>query len=131
VEEFMASLISTAHHPNVHAAARHFPRWRWPRLANAALGAWLALSAFVWEHSLASQVNAFVVGIWVSTAALWAVHSWPLRVANTIVAVWLGAATFAMSVPPAAYWNNLVLAVLVFVLSLIPSPEEPRSVAVR
>jgi hypothetical protein len=131
----MASLISTAQHPNAHPAAlpqRHFPRWAWPRRANAVLGAWLALSAFVWEHSLASQVNAFVVGIWIATAALWAARSGPLRIANTVIALWLGAATLAMSeVPPVAYWNNLAVAVLAFSLSLIPSPEAPRSIAVR
>jgi hypothetical protein len=133
-EELMASPISTAH-PHVHAGAFLSGRWshsRWPRLASGVLGAWLAVSAFALEHTFASRVNAFVVGVWIATAALGAAWSLPMRIANTVAAVWLGAATLSMSdVQPATFWNNLALAALVFLLSLIPSPEEPRRVALR
>jgi hypothetical protein len=134
VEELMASPISTAH-PHLHAGAfafRHWPHWRWPRLASAVLGAWLAASAFALEQSFASRLNAFVVGVWIATVALWAAWSWPMRAANSVAAVWLGAATLATSdVHPTTFWNNLALAAIVFLLSLIPSPDEPRTRVLR
>jgi hypothetical protein len=135
----MASPISTTHpdahlgtFPSRHWLPRHWPNARWTRPACAALGAWLAASAFALEHAFSSRVSTFVVGIWIASTALGGAWSWPMRVANTIAAIWLGAATLWMSeVQPVTLWNNLAVAAVVLLLSLIPWPEEQQRAASR
>jgi hypothetical protein len=110
---------------------------RWPRYLNAAIGAWLFLSAFVLAHSSASRANTAAVGVLIAASALLALRSWAVRIMNTVFAVWLAAFTLSLAeeaLPQGGVmtsWHDLVVAAVVFALSLVPNPEEPRAVVRR
>lgn len=100
----------------------------WPRFLNAALGAWLSLSAFLWFHADSSRTNTWVVGLLMVGAGLWAASAPAVRWFNTVLAVWLALTTLAMvEIRPGTFWNNLVMAIAAFAVSLIPSPSERRA----
>lgn len=115
------STISSGH----LAAPQSIP---WPRFANAAIGAWLTLSAFLWLHTESSRTNTWVVGLFMVAAALWAASAPAVRWFNTVLAIWLALTTLAMAdIRPGTFWNNLLVAVVAFALSLIPNPSERRA----
>jgi len=97
----------------------------WPRYVNALVGLWLFVSTFLWRHTPSAQTNTWLIGLMMTAAALWAVSTPAIRWFNTALAVWLGLSTFAITdVTPLTYYNNFVVAIVAFVLSLIPSPAE-------
>lgn len=103
------------------------------RILNVALGVWLFVSIFVWPHTTAQAVNAALVGMFVALTALSALSSGPrsrLRILNGALAVWLLVSIGAFPTYVAATRiNSAIVAVLVFVVALIPrGPKraEPR-----
>jgi hypothetical protein len=97
-----------------------------PRLVNALLGAWLFVSAFVWPHSPAEMAGACVVGALCITFACVATVHPSVRYLNTALAIWLLFSDIALpsrSVATAA--NALLVGVLVFIVSLVPTPPLP------
>lgn len=98
------------------------------RYGNVVLGLWLAASAFAWEHYSSSQTNTWVVGVLIAAAALIAPRHWTMRWATPVLCLWLAASTLLFwPVTTATLWNNMIVAVLVFALSLVSTT--PRSVA--
>ena len=94
----------------------------WPRWINFLIGVWLFISAWVWPHTVAAQTNTWIVGALIAIAAIWAMFAPPVRLVNTILAIWLFFSTlFIYHTSAATLWNNLIVAVVVFALSLIPS----------
>lgn len=94
----------------------------WPRWISLVLGVWLFISAFLWPHSPASYTNTWVVGALIALAALGALFSPPVRWANTVLAIWLFISTLVIDhVTVATAWNNAIVAVVVFFVSLAPS----------
>ena len=94
----------------------------WPRWLNLLAGVWLFISAFVWPHTAAAQANTWIVGALIAIASIWAMFAPSVRIVNTILAIWLFFSTlFIYHTSVGTVWNNLILAVVVFVLSLIPS----------
>jgi uncharacterized membrane protein len=94
----------------------------WPRWLNLVLGVWLFISAFVWPHTASEQTNAWIVGILMVVAAVWAMYAPPVRFVNTVLAIWLFFSSLGFVHQNAGtLWNNLILAVVVFIVSLIPS----------
>lgn len=93
----------------------------WPRYLNAAVGAWLFISAFVWPHSGAELTNAWIVGALMFIAALLALGAPAVRFVNTVLAVWLLISTLAIGGNTATLWNQIIVAVVAFVVSFIPS----------
>lgn len=101
----------------------------WPRYLNALLGGWLFISALLWSHQSNAMTNSWVVGALMVVSALWALTSPPVRWSNTALATWLGIATLAfIDTRPMTFWNNLIVAAAVFVISLVPSRPEPHTV---
>jgi len=95
----------------------------WPRWANFLIGLWLIISAFAWQHSAGARANTWILGALIAIASFWALFMPGARFLNTIFAIWLFFATLAVyHASSATVWNNLIAAVVVFVLSLIPSP---------
>jgi hypothetical protein len=93
----------------------------WPRWLNIALGVWLFISAFVWPHTANSQANTWIVGVLVVAFALWGMFTPPVRWVNTVLAVWLFFSTFFFAhITAGTVWNNAIVAILVFILSLVP-----------
>ncbi len=100
----------------------------WPRWLNLLLGVWLFISAFVWPHTVASQTNTWILGVLIAAVALAAILYRPqIRYANTVLAVYLFISTLLFPhVSQATPWNNAIVAVVVFVLSLIPGGMTSR-----
>lgn len=95
----------------------------WPRWVNLLIGIWLIISAFAWYHTAGAQTNTWIVGALIAIASIWAMFAPSARFLNTIFAIWLFFATLVIHHgSTATVWNNLIAAVVVFVLSLIPSP---------
>lgn len=86
------------------------------------MGVWLQASAFAWPHTDASRISAWLPGLLISVVATLSMGSPPLRWLNTFLSLWLLLWTFASaSSEPASYGNGVVCAILVFLLSTIPS----------
>lgn len=92
------------------------------RLFNAALGVWLVISAFAWPHTLAQRTNTWIVGVLAFAISLAASSAPRLRFLNTILAVWLFISAFALPrMSTGTLWNNVLVAIAIFVTSLMPS----------
>lgn len=94
---------------------------QWTRWINVILGGWLVLSAFGWPDSTGSRVNTVIVGVLVIAVALWAMVRPGMRVTNTLLAAWLAFSSLVVPhVTSTTVANNLIVAVLVFIVSLLP-----------
>lgn len=92
------------------------------RIANALLGLWLLISAFIWSHSVAQMTNTWILGVAMGLVAVIGLSVRQIRFVNTVLAAWLFVSAFVlptMSVGTA--WNNAIVAVVAFVLSLVGS----------
>ncbi len=68
------------------------------------------------------ETNTWIVGALIFIAAIIAVFAPTVRFANMVLAIWLFFSTFF--IPHAntgTVWNNVIVAIVVFVLSLTPS----------
>jgi len=108
--------------------AHHPAHWgHWPRYCNMLLGLWLFFSAFVWAHTPGSRINTCLVGLFVTIVASMAAGASQLRRLTAVLAGWLAFTTLVVYPSrPATFWNNLILAALVLVVSFIPSADELR-----
>ena len=112
-------LTPASPHPPLHPT---FDRWyAGARLINAVLGAWLFTSVFVWQHLGASSHNTWLTGVLIFGSALNALRRDAWRWANTALSGWLFASTLLIFRPIdiKTLWNNGLVAVVVFVMSLV------------
>ncbi|HEX6837953.1 MAG TPA: hypothetical protein VF334_15350 [Polyangia bacterium] len=92
----------------------------WARILNFLLGVWLFISAFVWQHTAAERIDTWILGIWIAVFSLVAMAQPAARWLNTLAAIWLFFATLAIfHTQPGTLWNNLIVAVIVFILSFV------------
>jgi hypothetical protein len=85
------------------------------------LGIWLFISAFVWPHTPAQRADTWIVGVVFVIFSALAMSDDRLRFVNTLASVWLFIYTLAAPhVTSATLWNNLIVAAVVFALSLVP-----------
>jgi hypothetical protein len=92
----------------------------WARLGNLALGLWLQISSFAWQHTDSSRISAWLPGLLISVIALLSMSSPPMRWLNGVLGLWLIAWTVvSASTEPLTYWNGVVAGLLVMVLSTI------------
>ena len=99
------------------------------RYLNLILGIWLILSAFIWPHSPAQVTNAIVVGVLFAIFALIALRLPAFRFPNAILAIWLFISSWTLpSGTSGTIWNNVIVSIVVFVVSLVPShPHHPTT----
>jgi len=94
----------------------------WARCGDLLVGLGLQASVFLWPHSDASRVSAWLPGLLVSTIALLSMGAPPMRWLNGFVAMWLVLWTMAAaSTEPLSYFFGIVSGILLLVLSAIPS----------
>jgi hypothetical protein len=93
----------------------------WPRYINAVMGVWLFMSAFLWKHEGLQGTNAWVVGALMFAAAMAAISVQGARFVNTLLAVWVFVSAVVFGAYSYTAFNNVVVAVVVFVFSLIPN----------
>ena len=92
------------------------------RTLNVLLGIWLFISAFVWTHTQAQMTNTWILGVLCVIFALIAMRIDQVRYLNTALAVWLFISAFALSTQSrGTVWNNALVAVAIFIVSLAPS----------
>ncbi len=95
------------------------------RTLNVILGIWLFISAFVWPHTSSQFANTWILGVLCVVFALIAMRSPPVRWLNTILAIWLFISAFALPHQLiGTVWNNALVAIAIFILSLIPNDLE-------
>lgn len=102
----------------------------WPRALNVILGIWLFISAFVWPHTSAQMTNTWILGV---LAVVFALIAWfaapPARFLNTLLAIWLFISAWALPrVSVGTVWNNVIVAILLFIFSLVPGATPTRTV---
>jgi hypothetical protein len=93
------------------------------RVIDVALGLWLCASAFVWPHGLPQFLNASVIGamIAIDAGAALAGHE-RARMGNRALAVWLFLSNLVLpGTSLATAWNHAIVAVMVFLLSMVPT----------
>ncbi len=99
-------------------AARSAP----PRIINVILGVWLFISAFIWPHSRAQMTNTWILGVLCVVFALVAMAVPWARYLNTLLAIWLFISAWALpTVSAGTVWNNVLVAIAIFIVSLIPN----------
>ena len=91
------------------------------RWANLILGSWLFVSAFLWPHTRDLQTDTWLVGMFVVTFSLLAMSLPGARKLNAVAAVWLLLSTILLGrSTPGTLVHNVILAVAIFGLSLVP-----------
>ncbi len=91
------------------------------RTINLLLGIWLFISAFVWPHDAAQMTNTWILGVLCVIFALIAMRVERVRFLNTLLAIWLFISAFALPAQSrATVWNNVLVAIAVFLISLAP-----------
>jgi len=94
----------------------------WARWLNILIGIWLFISAFAWQHSMASRTNSWICGILVVVFAAIALGYPVVRYLNTILGIWLIVAGGALHhVASGTQWNNIIIGAVVLLVSLVPS----------
>ncbi len=102
------------------------------RYVNLVLGIWLFISAFVWEHTAAERANTWILGVLFVIFALVAIRSPAARWVNTALSIWLFISVWALPHDNVAtMWNNAILAIVVFIASLVSGPEEHAGIPHR
>ncbi len=97
----------------------------WARYANIALGAWLFISGMLWSQAQGPRINAWVVGVAIAVTALVAIRNDGVRYVNSALAIWLLFSAFAVfRLVGAPLWNDVVVALAVFGLSLVPNASD-------
>jgi hypothetical protein len=93
-----------------------------PRIVNVILGVWLFISAFAWPHTHAQMTNTWILGVLCVIFALIAMAVPWVRYLNTLLAIWLFISAWALPMEsPGTVWNNVLVAIAIFIVSLIPS----------
>ncbi len=95
------------------------------RWLNLLLGVWLFISAFAWEHSAPERTNTWILGVLCVAFALIAMTTPTARWLNTALSVWLFVSVWALPHHVlGTMWNNALVAIAVFLLSLVPGEGE-------
>jgi hypothetical protein len=93
-----------------------------PRVINVILGIWLFISAFAWPHTQAQVTNTWILGALCVVFALIAMSVPWVRYLNTLLAIWLFVSAWALpTISVGTIWNNVLVAIAIFVVSLVPS----------
>ena len=97
------------------------PSGTWARYSSAVTAVWLFVSAFLWPHTDAQQANSWVIALLMLGAALTGLNMPAARYANSILAAWLFFSTLLVRSSMTTMWSNIIVATVVFLLSLVPN----------
>ena len=102
------------------------------RYLNILAGAWLFISAFLWTDNASWRMNSWAVGALIMVFAAIAILVPAARFINTALSLWLFFSTLTFfQLMGAALWNNLIVATLVFITSLVPGNAVGRGLRPR
>jgi hypothetical protein len=109
----------------VHETSRWSGGGKTARIINALLGVWLFISAFVLPRTESARTNTWLLGVLIAGFAIASLFVPMLRWVVTACSVWLFFSTLVIHhASAAARSNNLIVAVIVFCLSLVPNVME-------
>jgi hypothetical protein len=112
---------------NVERGPAGIPGSAAPRIVNVILGVWLFISAFAWPHTHAQMTNTWILGVLCVIFALVAMAVPWVRYLNTLLAIWLFISAWALPMEsPGTVWNNVLVAIAIFIVSLVPSGTTER-----
>jgi hypothetical protein len=99
------------------------------RTLNLMLALWLFFTAFAFPRTVPSMTNAWAVGLVVSIFSVASMlRRAKLRYVNTALSAWLLASVYVLPQRgPAAWWNDVLVALAMLVLSLIPGSMYART----
>ena len=91
---------------------------------NLLLGLWVLASAFAWPHDELAQTNTWICGLLIALFAILAIYEPTMRYVNTVLGAWLVLSTvFVFEATTATRWNNVLVGLAVFIVSLVPGPR--------
>lgn len=97
------------------------------RSLNLVMGIWLFATAFLWQHTDASRLNTWLVGVLVGACAFVAAWVPMARWGNTALSIWLFFSSLSLyHLSGATLWNNVIVAIIVFLASLVPGSATGR-----
>lgn len=92
----------------------------WKRVAVVVLSVWVLFSGNAWAHSPANRLNNTIVGAGLFFFGVVALRREWARYVTLALGVWLFAFTVLCSgISQITYWNDAMVALAVFVLSLL------------
>lgn len=98
----------------------------WKRMAIVLLSGWVLFSGNAWPHSPANQLNNTIVGAGLFLFGILSIRREWARYVPLALGVWLFAFTVLVSgISSVTFWNDAMVALAVFVLSLVGG-EHPR-----
>ena len=97
------------------------------RYLNVLLGVWLFISAFVWPHGAWQFNNTWILGIITVVVGFVSLCAPGVRFINTLVGIWLVISGFGATGALATRWNNGLVGIAIFIVSLIGSGAELRT----
>src|SRR5687767_4577060 len=125
----MTNTTPGPHHRGYSTRTATGEMWSGPRLANVTLGLWLFLTAFLWPHTPGSHANTWVLGLVIASIAAVGRPTPIVRAISTVPAIWLLFSSFWIpDLTNVTMWHNAIVAVLVLVLSLVPTRDRSMSV---
>jgi hypothetical protein len=99
------------------------------RVLNVLLGIWLFISAFAWPHAGAERTNTWLMGVLTVIFALVSMAQPSARYLNTVLSIWLFISAWALpTLSVGTIWNNVLVAIAIFIVSLVPGTEGSRPV---
>ena len=92
----------------------------WKRTVIIMASAWVLFAGYMWPHTRANLINNWIVGVGLAVFGVVAYRRPWARYVTAALAIWL----FAFSAlnertHPGTFWNNAMVAVLVFILSML------------
>jgi hypothetical protein len=92
----------------------------WKRTVMVMASAWVLFSGYLWPHTRANLINNWIVGLGLAVFGTVAYgRSWA-RYVTAALAIWFFAfAALTDRADPRTFWNNAMVAVLVFILSML------------
>ena len=100
----------------------------WKRVGVIVLAGWVLFSGSAWSHSRPNQLNNAIVGAGLLFFGAVSIrHEWA-RYVTLALGVWLFAFTVLVSRGnPVTFWNDAMVAITVFVLSLLGGEDRLRA----
>ncbi len=89
------------------------------RIMSIVLSVWLFISSFVWTHTEAQFTNTWIVGVVGVAFTLLTMVASNLRYLNTLLSLWLFISVFVLPTTTATGWNNALVAIALFIMSLV------------
>lgn len=116
--------MSNAYNTPTGNSANVQPWHRWQDWVNLILGIWLFIAPWIWSSHMSAGWNAWILGVIIVVMALWALSAPAMAFpewVNVIAGIWLFIAPWVLgyyAVTHSAAWNQWVVGVIVFVLSI-------------